>query len=274
MFYFGLTRLLWKGRLVVVYQGNDAHDIPLWNWAERQLVKTLLATADCVVGVSRSLLDEVRRIFPRLRLTTSQVIPNGVPLDIIRQPRETLSVVDGMREYVLTVGQLIHRKGVDVLIDALAMAKARGFGAKLVIVGDGLERSTFVERSKAAGLSEDIVFVGDQSYERTLCFMEACLFFVLASRAEGLPLVILEALGCKKAVIATHVDGIPELVEHGRSGLLVDKENPRALADALVLLYRDEDLRQRLAQYGYEQVRQNYTWDAVGSRYLEIFHAV
>jgi glycosyltransferase involved in cell wall biosynthesis len=179
-----------------------------------------------------------------------------------------------MREYVLTVGQLIHRKGIDVLIDALAMAKARGFGAKLVIVGDGLERSTFVERSKAAGLSEDIVFVGDQSYERTLCFMEACLFFVLASRAEGLPLVILEALGCKKAVIATHVDGIPELVEHERSGLLVDKENPRALADALVLLYRDEDLRQRLAQYGYEQVRQKYTWDAVGGRYLEIFQAV
>ena len=98
--------------------------------------------------------------------------------------------------------------------------------------------------------------------------MKSCLAFVLASRAEGMPLVIAEAMACGKAVIASDVDGVPEIVHDGTTGILVPAENSGALAEGLIRLYSDSTFRETLAKQGKEWACREYNWESIAHRYL------
>ena len=268
-FYFGLLRRLARWRLVVTYQGNDAHDLTLWPAGDRRLVRTLLESADCVTGVSHTLLQKVAQVFTGLKLRNTTTIPNGAPVD-----RSTNAIPVGDLSlppvYIVTVGHLIHRKGIDVLIRAVASARSRGHALNLVVVGDGPEHGALAKLAADCGIADRVHFIGNRSHSETLAVMQHALFFVLASRAEGLPLVIAEAMSCGKAVIASRVDGIPEIVQHGRTGLLVDVEDVDGLADGLGSLERDAELRQRLGLCGREWARREYNWETIAQRYLSL----
>ena len=272
MFYFAILRTLCSWNLTVTLLGNDVHDLPSAGPLDRLMVRLLLEKADNVVGVSRSLLDEVRSTFPDLSICDS-VIPTGVPLEQFDDVRRHSIGCMLPRDYVLTVGQLIHRKGFDVLIKALAIARDRGVVMDLVIVGEGGERDSLSTLAQDTDVAKHIFFVGNQSHEIALKFFKDCLFFVLASRAEGLPLVIVEAMASGKAVIATKIDGIPEIIYDGYSGILVKVDDPDALAQALIKLYHDSEFRSRLGACGREQVSKDYTWHAIALRYLGVFQS-
>ena len=143
----------------------------------------------------------------------------------------------------------------------------------LVIVGEGEERDSLSSLAQETGLAKHIFFVGNQPHENALKFFKDCLFFVLASRAEGLPLVIVEAMASGKAVIATKIDGIPEIIYDGYSGILVQVDDPDALAQALIKLYHDSEFRSRLGACGREQVSKDYTWHVIALRYLRVFQS-
>src|SRR5687767_5597104 len=91
-------------------------------------------------------------------------------------------------------------------------------------------------------------------------YYSICRYFVLASRAEGMPLVVLEAMGVGKAVIATDVGGIPEIIFNGDTGLLVPSENAEALADAMITLEQDENLRSELGDRARKLILRGHTW--------------
>lgn len=273
MFYFAVLRRVSRWKLVVTLQGNDVHDLPIVSWDHRLFVKWLLKSVDCVIGVSQSLLDKARSIFPELTLRTA-VVPNGAPI-AASVNGSMVALMEGVpRDYVLTVGHIIHRKGMDLLIKALKVAQERGSDLNLVIVGEGPEQENLLALAKELGVAKRVYFAGNQPHERTLEFYRGCLFFVLSSRAEGLPLVIVEAMANKKAVVATRVDGVPEIVLHGTTGLLVEPEDPHSLAEALVALYKDQGLREKFAQRGRERALQKFTWEVIATRYLSIFGAV
>lgn len=270
VFYFALLRRICPWKLVVTLQGNDVHDLPDVSWVDRLFVKWLLVAADRVVAVSRSLLEKVWLMFPHLSLNTC-VVPNGAPIDKTLSGLPVEVDEDMLSDYILTVGQIIHRKGMDLLIKAMNLAHERGHILNLVIVGEGPEHSNLLALATQLGLSSNVYFVGNQSHEKTLEFFRGCLFFALASRAEGLPLVIVEAMASEKAVVATRIDGVPEIVQDGQTGLLVEPENAEALAEALVTLYKDPKLRLRLARQGREHVLNRYSWEAIAARYVSIF---
>lgn len=271
VFYFAILRPLCRWKLVVTYQGNDAHDLPLWSWPERRLIRFLLTTSDCVVAVSNSLLYELGVVFPDLQMKESCIIPNGAPLDLISETNTVKTERPLPQEYLFTAGHLIHRKGIDVLIEALAVARDQGEVMNLVVAGEGPERQKFSNLAREVGLTENIHFVGDQPHETVLDLLKNCLFFVLASRAEGMPLVIAEAMACGKAVVATNVDGIPEIVQEGRTGLLVGPDDARSLAEAIITVYRNPTVRQELGSHGKELVWREYAWEAIATRYLSLF---
>ena len=272
MFYFGIVKRLWGGILFVPYQGNDAHDLSLWSLREQQLVRLLLESADMVLGVSRTLLSKVESVFQGIQLKRRQLIPNGAPLDVIE-------AVDGgsvdrslPAKYLLTAGHLIHRKGIDIVIAALQEAKQRGVCLNLVVAGDGPEREHLQRQSCELGIADQVTLLGNQTHEQVLRLMKSCQAFVLASRAEGMPLVIAEAMACGKAVIASNVDGVPEIVQDGTTGILVPPENSTALASALIRLCMDPVLRDTLARRGKEWACREYSWEGIASRYLACIH--
>ncbi len=270
MFYFAILRKICSWKLIVTLQGNDVHDLPKASLQHRWLVKRLLRSADAIIGVSRSLLDELSRIFPGLAQKTA-VIANGAPLPLPAECAPFFPYSDRqISGFILTVGHVIHRKGIDLILRAMKMARECGCDLKLIIVGDGPERANLSRLADDLGLRENVHFAGNQPHSITLEFFRRCLFFVLASREEGLPLVLVEAMAHNKAVVATRVDGIPELVKDGLTGLLAEPENPASLAAALVKLYKNKELRENVARRGQELVLREYTWDSIAARYIAI----
>lgn len=268
MFYFGILKRLHGGVLVVTYQGNDAHDLALWEPREQRLVRFLLEQADCVFAVSRTLLSKVESVLKSVQLRRSQLLPNGAPLDVIESVEQAGVENDLPPNFLLTAGHLIHRKGIDVVISSLQEAKRRGVLLHLVVAGDGPERENLQRQAQDQGVSDQVRFLGNQSQRQVLALMKSCLVFVLASRAEGMPLVIAEAMACGKAVVATDVDGVPEIVQDGVTGVLVPPEDPMALASGLMKVHADDVLRSSLAGRGKEWACREYNWEVIANRYV------
>ena len=146
----------------------------------------------------------------------------------------------------------MHRKGIAELITAFE-ALLPGFpDAHLYLIGEGPERLLFEAQAAASPAVSHIHFEGLQSDPRP--YLLASDIFVLASRRESFGLALIEARQAGCAIIASNVDGIPELLGHGKLGLLVPPQNPPALADAIRTLLTDPTLRDRLKQKAREDL--------------------
>jgi len=157
---------------------------------------------------------------------------------------------DGRREdFLLFVGRLRIRKGVEVLLAALALNKAAGVDARLSIVGDGEHRSALESTADGLGLGESVQFLGRRDADAVRALLRRCRALVVPSTYEGMPLVILEAMEEGTAVVASRVSGIPEVVSDRVTGWLVPPENPEALAGVVSQIQRqpDEALRRGAA---------------------------
>jgi glycosyltransferase involved in cell wall biosynthesis len=269
--YLGMLRLFCGWRLVVTYQGNDAHDLTIWQPIERRLIRCLLNAADTVTGVSPTLLTRVRTAVPKAAFHEVS-IPNGAAVDRIERNSD-VPFVAVPETYVVSVGHLIKRKGIDLLIEALRLLRDSGDGVHAVLVGDGSDRAEFERLARERGVADRLTFVGNQSHDQAIAIVRRSAFFVLASRAEGLPLVIAEAMACRKTVVATAVDGVPEIVLDRDTGLLVAPENPVALAEAIRVLHRDAAYRDRLADRAYRRAVESFSWRIIARRYLDVYRA-
>jgi len=98
--------------------------------------------------------------------------------------------------------------------------------------------------------------------------------FVLPSRSEPFGIAIIEAMACEKPVISTKVGGIPEIIEHGRNGILIEPDDPKALTEALIMLIKDPELRFRLARNGYATVHKQFSSRNTGSTYEGVFEGL
>lgn len=145
---------------------------------------------------------------------------------------------------VITVANLRHEKGYDVLLDAAALAAAKRPDLLFISVGQGPLTSEMEERRGRLGLGERFRFLGFRDDVHRL--LAAADVFCLASRNEGLPVALMEAYAIGLPVVATRVGGLPEVVENAGSGMLVDPEDPEALANAVLALAADEPLRRKL----------------------------
>jgi len=128
----------------------------------------------------------------------------------------------------------------------------------MVCVGDGPLRATLAERTRALGLDSHVEWVGAVGQDDIQPHYAAADLFVLPSLAEGLPVVLMEALAKGVPVVSSGMMGIPELVEHNRGGLLVPPGDHRALADALEQMLRDEALRRATAEQGRARVLEQF----------------
>ena len=152
----------------------------------------------------------------------------------------------------ITVGRLVPWKRVNRLLEALEKIPELG----LVVVGDGPERPRLERMAQDLGVSDRVYFAGQRLKRETIGLMAACDFFVLNSTYEGLPHVVLEAMGLGLPVVATAVGGIPEVVRDGETGILVPTVDG-GLAGVLKRVVNDYELRQSLSQTARHWVCQN-----------------
>ncbi|MEZ6037440.1 MAG: glycosyltransferase [Planctomycetota bacterium] len=171
---------------------------------------------------------------------------------------------------LLALAQLVHRKGLDVLLQALA--RIDDPRVVCAIAGDGPEAVPLRTEATQLGVAERVRFLGTRKDAGDL--LAACDVFCLPSRAEGMGVAALEALGKARAVVATAVGGLGQLIVDGTSGLLVPPEDPAALAAALQHLIADPALRERLAAAGPRRVDEGYRPQQYVDRHVELYAGV
>lgn len=234
---------------------------------ERGAVSTAhraLSTADVVACVSRPVAAWAAEHGARDPL----VAPNGVNTDRIRPALARRPV--GAVPVIGFVGTLKPWHGVDVLVDAMADLARRGRRARLLVVGDGPERAALQERADALGI--DAEFTGAVAPEHMPTLLTHLDVGVAPYRAADdyfSPLKVCEYLAAGVPVVASDVGQVPDLVQHGRTGLLVQPGDAPALADALQLLVDDAALRDRMADGARHHALAELGWNGVLDRILD-----
>ncbi len=226
--------------------------------------------ADLVLAPSAATAAELCRDYGVAR---AEVLPNvtgGFAIEADPAP------LPGEPGALLFVGRLRIRKGVEVLLEALRGLIDGGLPARLWIAGEGEHRAALERRAAALGLdSGSVSFLGRASAGRVRTLLAGAAALVVPSTYEGMPLVVLEAMEAGRAVIASRVSGVPEVVIDGETGWLVPPEDPPALSAALARALSDPEERRRRGEAGRARVRERFRperaaelWERTVSRAL------
>jgi glycosyltransferase involved in cell wall biosynthesis len=232
-------------------------------------LRFLLGAADLVVTPSRQYKKVLLDLFPSLKDKTT-FIHNGVNLAELQScSRETAK--RNQDRYILCIAGHNENKGLDVLLHAFKELQELAPSLQLILAGDGPLRGQLEALATSLGIAERTKFVGFQDRTQVAKLLQNCEIFVLPSRAESFGIAVAEALACKKPVVATAVGGIPEIIEDGKTGILVEPDNPGRLAEGLAAVLTDTVLRETIAANGYRTVVQRFCHDHTGAAYEAAF---
>ena len=142
-----------------------------------------------------------------------------------------------------------------------------------LIVGEGSHRTDLEKLTKKLNI-KNINFEGAVPYFRIPEFIIASDIIVLPSLAEGVSRVLLETMACGKPVITTKLVGTKELIIHGKTGILVEKDNVQQLTEALISLLKDKLLREKIGKTAYNYIKDKFTWDRLGNKTRKIYNEV
>jgi len=171
-------------------------------------------------------------------------------------PRQSTRETDTFR--VICVGRLAPVKAQRLLIAACARLISRGLRLKLHLVGAGPDRTPLEMCAASEGVSEHVVFEGGRNQDEVIALYSQADVFALASFAEGVPVVLMEAMSMELPCVATWVNGIPELIEHGSEGLLVAPSDVEGFAAALKKVFDNREEARRLGQAARQRVMREY----------------
>jgi glycosyltransferase involved in cell wall biosynthesis len=217
-------------------------------WKTRLVYRQLVRRAVAISPAVARRLEEGGVARGSVRVIPSAVDPRGLAASDAPATLRSRLGLDGEAFVVLVLAALVPRKGIDVLIDAFAGLRAAVPRARLLVAGEGPERAALEERARRAELGESALFLGRRDDKGDL--LALCDVLALPSRQEGLGVAALEAMAAARPVVASRVGGLAEAVEHGRTGLLVPPDDPRALEEALARLAADPELRAALGAAG------------------------
>lgn len=247
--------------LVVTFHGGDAAKDK--HFERRAGLATIfqrrrdamVEAADTILCVSQFVRERlIARGFPPAKLQT-----HYLGIDI---PAEVALPALGASTNVLFVGRLVEKKGVDILLDAMAQARIAEPALTLTVVGDGPLRADLQHRAARSGVP--VEFRGWLKPKEVQAAMRRALLLAVPSRtaeggdAEGLPTVIMEAMALGVPVVATDHAGIPEVISDGVTGLLVTEGNVAALSQAILKIHGDRELAGRLRGEAYADVRARF----------------
>lgn len=238
------------------------------NPPSRRLARWSHRRADRVIVNSHAAWrEEIAAGFPPDRMV---VVPNGVRCSVERADRARLGLADG--PLVVAVGTLDPVKGHRYLLDAWPRVRRHVPDAHLVLVGDGPLRDELPRQAASLGLGDSVRFAGFHSPASP--FVAACDVFVLPSVTEGMPNALLEAMCLGRAVVATRVGGVPELVVEGESGLLTPPRDSAALAAAIGGLLADGPRRDALGQAAAVRARERFTIEAMTAATVAVYDQI
>ncbi|MBE0595390.1 MAG: glycosyltransferase, partial [Gemmatimonadales bacterium] len=252
---------------VVTSHGSDVRLLER-SWVLRSAGRRVFGRARVVTAVSEFLARDIVRLVGSIDCV--EVTPMPVNVALFESGRSVAKVTPPR---LLYAGNLVASKGVDVLIEAFGILRRTGVSCSLKILGEGPDRPRLQRIARELGVDGEVAWADFVPQERMPAEYGCSAVTVLPTRgqAEGLGLVLVEALCAGSAVVGTPAGGIPEVIEDGVTGLLARDGNAAHLAEQLDRLLSTPDLRRALTAAGADRVRRTYAPDAAATRFLELY---
>lgn len=229
----------------------------------------LAADADRVVFVSGAQHEKAAATMPSLRSRMSLIL-NALPMPNL-QPAE----LRFSRPSLLCISRLVSDKGIDLAIRAVAHLRHRGIASRLTIAGDGPEKASLVNLSETLGLGGDVEFVGSVMPDHVASLINRSTIVLMPSRwREAFGLVALQAAQMGRPTIAARIGGLPEVVVHGVTGLLVPPDDELALTSAIQTLLSDTALAKRLGENARRRASEEFDFDRFVDKYEMVYAEV
>ena len=234
--------------------------------------RLILNSYDRIVTLYKKISREVGML--GVPLNKVSLIPNGVDPERFNgnldgdELRDELLIRDD-EKVLLSVGRLVKVKRVEILIKLTKKLLKEGFRVKAVVVGDGPMRKHYEKLSRP--LRDNVLFTGYVSKKRLPMFYHLADVFVLPSLSEGLPNVLLEASAAGKPCVASGVNGVLDIIEHGKTGFLARKPSHNSYYHYVKMLLTDEDLSKRIGKNAEEHIRKNFSWDTIVKKYMDMY---
>ncbi len=252
--------------LTITARGSDLNLFP--NFARpRRLIQDAARQADASIGVCADLMDRLQALGePRDKLN---VFRNGVDLQRFRpldqsQMRRELGLEGA--PLMLSVGHLVPVKGHELCVEALARLLPTYPQARLVIIGEGVERPRIEATIERLGLQGKVRMTGALPNGELLRWYSAADMLVLASSREGWANVLLEAMACGAPAVATPVGGSPEVVQNETAGRLIPSRDADGIAAAVAALWQSHPGREAVRRYA-----EDFSWDATSEQQYQLF---
>jgi glycosyltransferase involved in cell wall biosynthesis len=225
----------------------------LINWIER---KTAVFN-DLFIVISNA-VKEYMVIKEKYKPERITVIYNAVDLCLF-DSQDQSPIPKNSDFLIASVGRLHPSKGYDTLLKSMPLVISEFPSAKLVIIGNGIQKEYLQRLCSDLGISEHVIFLGRKTPAEVIDFLRNIDLFVLSSKWEGFGLVLIEAMALGKPVVATNVGGISEIVENGTTGFLVPPAQPKELSTKIIQLLRDRPIAKRMGVMGRKKVELKFS---------------
>jgi teichuronic acid biosynthesis glycosyltransferase TuaC len=256
--------------VVCTVHGSDISIYPHESQATLIVTKWALRRIKHLVAVSEDLGKKVNLLIGSREV---KVIRNGADEELFhansKMAARTLLGLPDKAKIVLFIGNLLRVKGPEYLLQAASHISSSDF--LLYIVGDGMLRDNLLALAEDLGISARCVFVGARPHEEIASWLSAVDCLVLSSVSEGFPTIIAEAMMCGVPVVATAVGGIPEVVKHGSTGLLVQPRDPVSLGEAICSALQNDANIQIMVNRAGKAARAELTWEANARKTVEVY---
>jgi glycosyltransferase involved in cell wall biosynthesis len=269
--------------MAVAIEGRRSNGRSRWTWSftlhgpdellDRSLFRLAAKaeSADAIACISDFARSQAMAVLGEDEWGKLEVVHCALDVEQFHRSEPPREPVAGEPLRLLYVGRMVPAKGQAVLLEAVALLRARGVPAAATLIGDGPSRERVRERAEQLGLADVIDAPGPVGQDEIRRHYEAADVFVLPSFAEGVPVVLMEAMALEVPVVTTLVAGVTELVEDGVSGYVVRPGRADLLADAIGRLAADPALRREMGRRGRERVAERFEVHAEAARLRDLF---
>ncbi|HZK72189.1 MAG TPA: glycosyltransferase family 4 protein [Clostridia bacterium] len=233
-----------------------------------KLEQDLLAKSKIITTVSSTVANELVNEYG-INYNDINIIYNGVNEEVF-VPLDKKS----SEKYILYVGSLAYRKGLFDLIDCAKYVCTNYADIKFVVLGDGVLKDRLKKKVKELNLEDRVLFKGHVSKRDLISYYQNALIHVIPSHYEGLPTVLLEAMSCGLAVVATAVSGNIDVISSEDNGILVPSKSPVEMAEKISFLIENNDFREALGMNARKTIEEHFTWDIISNNILSYYESL
>ena len=255
--------------------GSDVFDFPKKSFLHRKILEYNLKKADKILSTSNVMAVETKNYTDK----EIEVTPFGINTDLFKPEKVNRADFTPFSESDIVVGtiKLLEDKyGINYLIEAFSMVaeKHHEIPLRLLIVGDGSERKNLENMVHNLGIDEKVYFAGMADYQKVPYFNDVLDVYAALSNYESFGVAVIEAQSCGKPVVVSNAGGLPEVVEDGVTGFVVERKNAAEAAEKLEKLVLDPELRKSMGNAGRERVLKLYDWNENVAQMMEIYNKI